>query len=54
MTFRPRYLVALLWHWSFPFVMGMCAAWLLWGWQVVELAPLLEESFANAAREVCK
>lgn len=54
MKFRPRYFVALLWHWSIPFLIGAITSWLIWSWHVVELIPLLDEAFANAVREACK
>ena len=54
MKFRPRYFVALLWHWSIPFLLGAITALVLWTWQATELVPLLDESFTKAVREACK
>jgi hypothetical protein len=54
LNLRPRYFVALLWHWSIPFVLGAVAAYVFITWQFVEFAPLLDESLAKAFREHCK
>lgn len=43
-----RYLIELLWSWSFPFVVGIAFGTLLSIWQIQELSPMFESVFGDA------
>lgn len=48
-TFRAcRYLVALLWSWSLPFIVGGAAGSLFTTWQVLEVLKTSDQLFADA------
>lgn len=49
MTFS-RYLVRLLWHWSFPFVLGAVFGLAGGAAQVVGMAHVVEEAFAASVQ----
>ncbi|WAD26799.1 hypothetical protein OS670_00240 [Pseudomonadaceae bacterium T75] len=51
---KRRYFVALLWHWSIPFVFGAIVAFLAMSWQMVELLPGIEQAFEHAISAHCE
>jgi len=53
MNTSSRYLVALLWHWSIPFVLGGVFAYLVMAWQFTVLAPEIESAFEAAVGAYC-
>lgn len=48
-----RYLVALLWHWSIPFLLGVCAGCAFLVFQMAALGPELEAAFEAAIGSYC-
>lgn len=48
-----RYLVALLWHWSTPFVLGGVFAYVVMAWQFSVMAPDIERAFEVAISSYC-
>jgi uncharacterized membrane protein len=48
-----RYAVALLWHWSIPFVLGGVFAYVVMAWQFSVLAPDIERAFEAAIGSYC-
>lgn len=48
-----RYLVALLWHWSIPFVLGGVFAYFVMVWQFTVLVPEIESAFETAVGAYC-
>lgn len=49
MTFS-RYLMRLLWHWSFPFVLGAVLGFAGGAAQLVAMAHVVEEAFAASVQ----
>lgn len=47
MTFQ-RYLLRLLWHWSFPLVVGVVLGFVAGAAQLFAMADVLGDSFASA------
>lgn len=53
-TFRTRrYMVALLWHWSAPFALGLAAGSLAMAIQLVETLPELEQTLSSSISSAC-
>lgn len=50
MTFR-RYLIRLLWHWSFPLLLGALLGFCAGAAQIVAMADVLSESFSSVVHE---
>lgn len=50
MRLRPRYLVALLWHWSIPFCLGAISAYFPTIWAIDQL----DASWISSVREICR
>lgn len=48
-----RYLVSLLWHWSIPFVLGVCVGGSLLVFQLVAVGPEMEAAFEAAIGSYC-
>lgn len=48
-----RYFVALMWHWSIPFLMGFAVSMVVSTWQVLELSDQFETAFKAAISEHC-
>ncbi|WP_172399850.1 hypothetical protein [Stutzerimonas stutzeri] len=48
-----RYLVALLWHWSIPFVLGVCVSAAFLAFQLLAVGPEMQASFEAAIGSYC-
>ncbi|CAD2251275.1 hypothetical protein PSEUDT2_02515 [Stutzerimonas stutzeri] len=48
-----RYLIVLLWHWSIPFVLGVCVGAALLFFQLAAVGPELEAAFETAIGSYC-
>lgn len=53
MRFRPRYFVALLWHWSIPFFLGVAAASLSVVTAETQVLIELEQVFTRSIQAAC-
>lgn len=50
---KRRYFVALLWHWSVPFLLGFAVSMMLWTWNVLEMSHEFEAAFESAIGTYC-
>lgn len=53
MRLRPRYFVALLWHWSIPFFLGAIAASVAQLSVLTETIPDIEQAFTRSIESAC-
>ena len=53
MPLRPRYFVALLWHWSIPFLLGLSVGGLWFAVALTETLPEFERSFTRSIEAAC-
>ena len=53
MRLRPRYFVALLWHWSIPFCIGVVTAYLCATVQLSVTLPEVEQMFTRSVQAAC-
>jgi len=53
MRLRPRYFVALLWHWSIPFVLGACAGSIWYAIALFQSLPELEQVLTRSIESAC-
>lgn len=51
---KRRYFVALLWHWTLPFMFGVITAAVLLMWQLVGVFPEIEQAFEQAISAHCE
>lgn len=53
-TFRTRrYLIALLWHWTIPFFLGVATGGVLLAIQLVQTLPEIEQVLTNSIAAAC-
>lgn len=53
MRLRPRYFVALLWHWSIPFALGAVTASVVQLSVFTEVVPDIEQAFIRSIQSAC-
>lgn len=53
MRLRPRYFVALLWHWSIPGVLGFVAGSSLYAATLFQTFPELEQVLTRSIESAC-
>ncbi|WP_312341166.1 hypothetical protein [Stutzerimonas nitrititolerans] len=51
---KRRYFVALLWHWTLPFMFGVITAAVVLMWQLVGVFPEIEQAFEQAISAHCE